>query len=327
MKAYASTACSIALLLGMPASAETTVSILPTATADRTFQFVQPARTFLGTPLEIDSLTPYALFVVGQEEDQQLFTQAATMAFMIGQWAQDPGTSLEAVRANRNLGPVVLDVELTDEHVAERNLVVLGSKNRLYAKLAPRLQGTGSFIQVIPDGLAPGRDVMFVSDETAAAYLANKRLYFKAGAYKGFYNFAKIRALLERGDFSEALNSLDDPDGVRGCGKPVILAIGHKEKLPRQMLDMAAKRNKLVFQDLRKWLKLGAQQAATVTWQSAMETCYACHQGQDGVKRYRNFVPNEQEHFHHTKTATRMGLGCDTCHKGKAAMAGYQAAR
>ncbi len=93
------------------------------------------------------------------------------------------------------------------------------------------------------------------------------------------------------------------------------------------MLHMAAKRNKLVFQDLRKWLKLGAQQAATVTWQSAMETCYACHQGQDGVKRYRKFKPNEQEHFHHTKIATRMGLGCDTCHKGKTAMAGYQAAR
>ncbi len=173
MKAYAPTACSIALMLGMPALAETKVSILPTATADRTFQFVQPARTFLDTPLEVDSLTPYALFVVGQDEDQQLFTQAATMAFMIGQWAQDPGTSLEAVRANRNLGPVVLDVELTDEQVAERNLVVLGSKNRLYAKLASRLYGSGSYIQVVRDGLAPGRDVMFVSDETAAAYLEN----------------------------------------------------------------------------------------------------------------------------------------------------------
>ena len=36
------------------------------------------------------------------------------------------------------------------------------------------------------------------------------------------------------------------------------------------------------------------------------------------------FVPNQPEHFHHTKIASRFGLACDTCHKGKTEKVGYQ---
>ena len=90
---------------------------------------------------------------------------------------------------------------------------------------------------------------------------------------------------------------------------------------------MAAERNKLVFKDLRQWLNLGAKNAAVATWQAAMEKCYACHQGQEGVKRYRNFVPNQPKHAHHTKIASRFGLACGTCHKGKTATVGHQPGR
>ena len=300
------------------------LQILPTPVADRTFQFVKPGKSFLGTPLEVDSLTPHTLFVVGRNDSGELFVQASTMAFMVGQWAQEPGTSVEMVKTNRNLGPVVLDTDITEDQLAGYDLVLLGKKNRLYPQIAPRLSGRGSFVEVVKDALSPGRDLMFVSDKQAAFYLANKRLYFKSGAYKGFFNFVKTRALIEQENFAEALYSLDDPEGVRGCGKPVILAIGHKETLPPAMLKVAAERNKLVFKDLRQWLNLGAKNAAVATWQAAMETCYACHQGQGGVKRYRNFVPNQPEHSHHTKIASRFGLACDTCHKGKTAMVGYQ---
>ncbi len=311
-------------LVAMNTWAAPEVQILPTPVADRTFQFVEPGRSFLGTPLEVDALTPYSLFVVGQNESGELLVQAATMAFMVGQWAQEPGTSLEMVKSNRNLGPVVLDTELTDEQIAQHNLVIIGKENRFYTRIASRLSGSGSFVEVLKDGLAPGREILFVSDEAAAFYLANKRLYFKSGAYKGFYNFVKSRALIEQENFAEALYSLDDPEGVRGCGKPVILAIGHKDNLPPQMLQVAAERNKLVFKDLRQWLELGAKNAAVAAWQSAMEKCYACHQGQDGIKRYRKFVPNEPEHAHHSNVAARFGLTCNACHKGKTTMVGYR---
>jgi hypothetical protein len=317
---------AVLMLATINASGGSTLQILPTPVADRTFQFAKPGKSFLGTPLEVDSLTPHALFVVGQSESNPLLVQAATMAFMVGQWAQEPGTTLEMVRTNRNLGPVWLDTDLTQGQITQHNLVLLGKNNRFYSKLAPQLQGEGSFIEVVKDALAPGRDVMVVSDTRAAFYLANKRLYFKSGAYKGFYNFAKARALIERENFAEALYSLDDPEGIRGCGKPVILAIGHKEKLPPAMMKLAAERNKLVFKDLRQSLEAGEKEAAVTTWQAAMETCYACHQGQDGVKRYRKFVPNEPEHAHHAKIAARFGLSCDSCHRGKTAMVGYRTA-
>ncbi len=312
-----------ATLAAVSAWATPKLQILPTPVADRTFQFVKPGKSFLGTPLEVDSLTPHTLFVVGENDSSEFFSQAATMAFMVGQWAQEPGTSVEMVKTNRNLGPVVLDTEITEDQTARYNLVLLGTNNRFYPQIASRLNGSGSFVEVAKDALSPGRDLMFVSDRRAASYLANKRLYFKSGAYKGFYNFVKTRALIERENFAEALYSLDDPEGVRGCGKPVILAIGHRETLPPAMLEVAAERNKLVFKDLRRWLNLGAKNAALAAWQSAMEKCYACHQGQDGVERYRNFVPNQPEHSHHTRIASRFGLACDTCHRGKTAMVGY----
>ena len=104
----------------------------------------------------------------------------------------------------------------------------------------------------------------------------------------------------------------------------MILAIGHKKDLPPEMMKVAAQRNELVFKDLRRALQAPAKEEALATWQSAMETCYACHQGQDGVKRYRKFVPNQAEHAHHSALAAQFGLTCDACHKGKTAMVGYQ---
>jgi hypothetical protein len=227
------------------------------------------------------------------------------------------------VKARQNLGPVILDTDLTEEQIAQYNLVLVGRNNRFHHRLAGRLLGEGSFIEVVDDALAPGRDLMFVSDVPAAFYLANRRLYFKSGAYRGFFGFVRARALIEAGNHAEALAALDDPDAIRGCGKPVMLALGHKENLPPEMLRVAAERNKLVFVDLRQALEAGAKERSIATWQAAMRKCYACHQGQDGVQRWRRFVPNEEEHGHHSVLAAQFDLGCDTCHVGKTARVGW----
>ena len=103
---------------------------------------------------------------------------------------------------------------------------------------------------------------------------------------KGAWNPDVAGALIEHENFAEALYSLDDPEAIRGCGKPVILAIGHKKDLPQEMMKVAAQRNKLVFKDLRQALEAPAKEQALATWQSAMETCYSCHQGQDGREAF-----------------------------------------
>lgn len=298
------------------------MQILPTPTADRTFQFVKMDRSFVGTPLEVDALVPHALFVVGAEESAALTVQAGNMAYMIGQWSNEPGTSLEAIQMKANLGPVLLDRELTEEQIADHNLVLVGSNNSIYKQLADRLEGEGSFLEVVPDALAPGRDVMVLSDLAAARYLANNRLYFKSGAYAGFFAFVKSRVMIENENFAEALFALDDPSAVRGCGKPVILAIGHKEKLPPAMLKVAQKRNKMVFKDLRAALEAEDKESALTIWDSAMATCYGCHQGTQGVERYRKFVPNADEHAFHNLVSSKGSL-CTDCHKGVTAIVGY----
>jgi hypothetical protein len=313
--------CALFLLvLGNTAAA---VQILPTPYADRTFQFIRTSQTFMGTPLQTKALTPYALFVIGSTEQPDFYPQAATIAYMIGQWTQEPGTSLEKVKTNQNLGPVLLDRQLTPEQISHRNLVIIGKNNNIYPRIEARLSGKGTFIEVVEDALAPGQDIMFVSDAKAASYLANKRLYFKSGAYKGFFSFAKARALIDKGEFAEALNSLDNPEAIRGCGKPVILAIGHKEKLPPELLRVAKARNQLVFKDLRASLMAKDKTKAIAVWQEAMGTCYGCHQGRGGVTQFRKFKPNQQEHGYHTVIASQFDMRCETCHHDLTKRVGY----
>ena len=311
------------IIMSSQAYAGEKTKILPTPVSDRTFQYLQISKTFMGTPLEIEALVPNALFVIGEKESPDLFIQVASMAYMIGQWSQEPGTSVEKVKQNKNLPPVILDKDISDEDIKAHNLVVVGKNNIIYEKLKNKLKGEGSFIEVIKNGLAPDKDVMFVSDRTAAFYLANKRLYFKSGAYKGYFNFVKTRLLIENGNLDEALFSLDNPEGVRGCGKPVILAIGHKENLSPDMLKVAQKRNKLVFKDLREALMAKDKERSIKVWEAAMETCYACHQGTTDVAQYRKFKPNEGEHSYHHIIVKKFGFECTACHKGKTENVGY----
>jgi hypothetical protein len=296
------------------------VDILPTPTSDSTFQFLKLGKAFAGTPLEVDALVPNALFVIGDSESPALFIQVANMAYMIGSWAHDPGASVEEVRQNLNLPPVVLEKDLSPERIKNYNLVVVGKENSLYKQLKRRLHGNGSFIEVVEDAFSPDRDVMVVSDEKAAFYLANKRLYLKSGTYSDFFNMVKTRFLIEKEDFNDAMFSLDNPDAVAGWGKTTILALGHKSEVPIMMMLIARKKNKLLYEDLMNALKERDKEKSIRIWQEAMETCYKCHH----VKKYRKFTPNQAVHSYHHVIVRRFDFECTTCHKGKTAIRGYR---
>ncbi|MHB2147568.1 cellulose biosynthesis cyclic di-GMP-binding regulatory protein BcsB [Calditrichota bacterium LG25] len=296
------------------------VQILPEPLADRTFQYTRILPTFGGTPLEVEALVPNALIVVGRQEAPELVLQAGQVAFMLGQWIHDAGVSLEKVKQGVNLAPLKFDDQVTESDLKQFNLIVLGTKNK-FVKQA-KLKGQGSFLEVT-DAPFGGRQMLIVSDLKAASYLANKRLFFKAGAYNSFFAFVKARVFIEQNDLDAALFTLNDPQGIHGCARPVMLALSQKDRLPEQMLQVAKKRNKLVFKDLQQALKNKNSDKAKAIWRQAMETCYACHQGQDGVKRFRKFTPNQGEHAYHQKIAESAGVSCQTCHTGKTEVVGY----
>ncbi len=299
------------------------VNILPNSLADRTFQFTRIEPVFSGTPLKTDALVPNVLVVAGRQEKPELLLQAAQIAYMLGQWTEDPGSSLEKVKQNVNLAPIKFDDQVSDTELKNFNLIVLGTQNRFFNQLKQTFNRTGSFVQVQSDFPVEGRQTLFLSDLKAAKYLANKRLFFKAGAYKSFFAFVKARVFIEKNNLAAALAVLEDPSGIHGCGKPVILALSQKEHLPKQMLQVAQKRNQLVFKELKQALQQNDLSRAKAVWQQTMETCYACHQGQDGVPRFRKFVPNEAEHSYHQKIAERSAVSCQTCHEGKTQVVGY----
>jgi hypothetical protein len=102
-----------------------------------------------------------------------------------------------------------------------------------------------------------------------------------------------------------------------------MLAIGFKEKLPKDLLKVAKKRNVLVFKELNKALTEKDGKKAKEVWHRAMETCYACHQGIDNTKKFRKFTPERGVHSYHQKIVRGFGENCILCHYGKTAYRGY----
>ena len=135
---------SCTLLLTVSAQAGEKLQILPTPAADRTFQYVRIADTFLGTPLSIEALVPNVRFILGEEESADLYIQTAGMAYMIGQWTQDPGTSVQKIQQNENLAPVTLDKNLSEKDLKGFNIVLVGKNNIFYPRLKDKLTGNGS---------------------------------------------------------------------------------------------------------------------------------------------------------------------------------------
>ena len=91
--------------------------------------------SFLDFPLAVEAVVPYALVLVGVDKSSELFIQAATMDYVIGQWSQEPGTSLEMIKANQNLGPLVLDKNLTRSQIRFTNRYLILCKRDLGVRL------------------------------------------------------------------------------------------------------------------------------------------------------------------------------------------------
>ncbi len=303
---------------------EAAIKILPTPLSDRTFQYVRIEETFKGSPLKVKALVPNVIVVIGQGEDAELLKQAIAISYMLGQWTDDPGSSIEKIKTGKTLAPVLTDKEINEDIYTDYNLIVVGLNNSIYERFKTRLKGSGSFIEVLKDAFIKGKDIMFVSDAKAAFYLANRRLYFKAGAYSGYFSFIKARLLIEKGNLDAALDLIKDPNAIKGCGKPIMLAIGFKEKLPEGLLKVAKKRNRLIFKELSQALIQGNKTLAAELWHKAMLTCYACHQGADKTPRFRKFIPNRGEHSYHHVIVKRFNASCNVCHYGKTVFRGYK---
>ncbi len=297
------------------------VKILPEPLSDRTFQYTQVAKTFKGTPLAIEALVPAVQIVVGRKESPELILQASHLSFMLGQWTHDARTQMKKVKQNLDLAPIKFVDQLSEADLKNFNLIVLGKKNEYFEQA--KINEKGSFLKVVNNFPLQGKQTMFVSDFAAARYLANKRLFFKSGAYRGFFSFVKTGIFIEQQNLKAALLMLDTPSEIHNCAKPVMLALSQKDKLPKKLLQIAKKRNKLVFQDLRQALEANNAVQAKQIWQQAMQTCYTCHQGQDGVPKFRKFTPNASVHGYHQKIAEKAGVECATCHQGKTEIIGY----
>jgi len=163
-----------------------------------------------------------------------------------------------------------------------------------------------------------GRKILIVGGrnttevKVAARFLANRIIGFKAGAYRTFFSFVKLRGMIEKGEFTSALDLIRDPAGLSACGKNMSLAAPMMLRFPPEVKKIVKKRNRILYRDLPQAL--------------GMVTCYQCHQGL-GVERLRKFTPNPEIHSKHQRIARRFGLvrngDCTACHRGRTEIRGY----
>jgi hypothetical protein len=294
----------------------------PQPTSDRRFPFVEAGAAFTGTPLAMRHAQLPAVFLVTAGPQEALAAQASAIALTLGQWTEAPSSQ-----------PLVrMASELTPGDLAQRHLIVLGQRNPLVARLGSRvprdLGQDGPALWVVEDAFAPGKHVMVLAGRNdaelsqAADYLANERLFFKAGAYDGFLAFVRLRGYLASDNFAAAADLLDDPRQLKGCAKPVEKMGPKLAAMPPEVGQLAQRRNQLVFGEIRKAIAEQDKQVAILRWQETMTTCYACHQGRGGPQ-VRKFKPLEYPHRKHQEIAERAGMTCVSCHQGVTEIVGY----
>ena len=213
----------------------------------------------------------------------------------------------------------------------DKNIIVLGTNNKIVRDL--NLRFSGPTLKVVE---YQGRKVLIVGGQNvkqvirAGRFLADRIIGFKAGAYKTFFSFVKLRGMIEKGDFASALYLIKDPSGLSACGKNMSLAAPMMMKFPDEVKKIVKKRNRIMYVELVKALKEGNKKKAVTLWKEAMKTCYMCHQG-IGIKRLRRFIPNPEIHSKHQRIAKAFGLvkikngkqNCTACHSGFTEIRGY----
>ena len=285
------------------------------------FPFVTYKRVWVGTPAESEEVTvPNVVIAYGSREPAQVVAVAGEIAYYLGQWTEDVGINPREVRKGR-IPRVIMPLKRALE--TKKHIILVGTRNSVVRELG--LTFRGPTLKVVD---YKGRKVLIVGGRNsgevvrAGRFLATRIVGFKAGAYRTFFSFVKLRGLIEKGNYEAALQLIEDPSGLSACGKNMSLAAPMVLRFPPDVKKVVRKRNRIMYVDIVRALKEGNGEEAKRLWREAMKTCYMCHQGL-GIERLRKFIPNPEIHSKHQRIARSFGLDCTACHRGLTEIRGY----
>ncbi len=292
------------------------------------FPFITYRDVWTGTPAQAkDVSVPNVVVVYGKEESNNVVAKAGSVAFFLGQWVSSVGLTPKMVKEGKLPKLLVSDKELSS--VKGKNLIVVGIKNKVVEEL--KLKFDKPTLKVVNYAGAKALIVGGKNEKQvieAASFLANRVIGFKAGAYRTFFSFVKLRGLIEKGQFDAAVRLIEDPDGLSACGRNMSLAAPMMAKFKPEVKKVVKRRNAIMYKELKEALKKGNKEKAVALWKEAMFACYRCHQG-IGIPKLRKFKPSELIHSKHQRIAASFGLvkkggkDCSACHTGKTQHVGY----
>ncbi len=287
------------------------------------FPFVKYIKAWEGTPAHAQDVTvPNVYIVYGKEESEKVIASAGKIAFYLGQWTEGIGLNPKLVKAKRIPKLIITDAEVSK--YKDRNLIVVGIKNRIVKELGVKFNGPS--LKVFEKN---GRKILIVGGRndreviTAANFLADRIISFKVGAYKTFFSFVRLRGMIEKGNFEAVYDLLTDASGLRACGRNMSLAAPMMAKFPKEVKKVVKKRNRIMYVELPKAVLEGNKEKALKLWREAMITCFQCHHG-IGIPKVRKFEPLADIHSKHQRIAKRYGLTCKNCHYGITEYRGYE---
>ena len=303
--------------------------VLDTPADVKRFPFIAYKKVWTGTPAEAkDVAVPNVVIAYGKRESKSVVALASDVAYYLGQWSDDMGITPRLVRKGR-LPKLTMPLEKALK--TKKNIILIGTNNQLVKEL--KLKFNKPTLKVVE---WKGRKVLIVGGKNssqvlkAGSFLAHRVIGFKAGAYRTFFSFVKLRGLIEHENFKSAELLIKDPSGLSACGKNMSLASPMMVKFPPEVKKVVKKRNRIMYVELLRAVREGNKEEAVRLWKSAMVTCYQCHQGL-GVPRLRKFIPNPDIHSKHQRIAMEFGLikrsdrgtSCTACHSGATEQRGY----
>ena len=303
--------------------------VLDTFGEVKRFPFVTYTKAWTGTPAEVSEVTvPNVVIAYGKSESRAVLSAASNIAYYLGQWTEDMGLTPRAVRKGR-LPTIVMPLNRALK--TNKHIILVGTNNSIVKNLG--LKFSKPTLKVVQ---WKGRKVLIVGGRNtrqvvkAANFLAHRVVGFKAGAYKTFFSFVKLRGLIEHENYIAGVHLIKEASGLSACGKNMSLAAPMMLKFPQEVKKVVKKRNRIMYVELVQALKDKDKEKAVKLWKEAMFTCYQCHQGL-GIKRLRKFIPNPEIHSRHQRIAMDFGLvrkangefNCTACHSGRTEQRGY----
>ncbi len=285
------------------------------------FPFITYTKVWEGTPAESeDTAVPNVVITYGKGEPRSVVSVAVEIAYSLGQWTDDPGLSPRKVRKG-SYPAIVLPIK---KALSSGKPVILIGTNNAVVKSTP-MTFRGPTLRVIEKD---GRKILIVGGRNtkevlrAGHFLARRIIGFKAGAYRTFFSFVRLRGMIEKENYESALELIKSPAGLSACGKNLSLMAPMVLKMPKDVKKVVKERNRLLYVQLSSAVREGDKNMALNAWKKAMRTCYQCHQGL-GVPRLRKFIPNKEIHSKHQRIAKRWGLDCTACHQRITEVRGY----